>query len=62
MRYALPLLYCVSDDIQAKLLGRITDLNSVPKMEWREWGKLELKIESLEEIDKLMRQRPRYRG
>ena len=64
MRHALPLLYCVSDDIRAKLLGMIKDLSSVPEPEWKVWQPDRSKV-ILDEVDygKFMRQAPsRSRG
>ena len=37
MTKALPLIYCVSEETRAKLLGMITDLDSVPQPEWSDW-------------------------
>ena len=53
MRLAIPLIYCVSEDTRAKLLGRITDVDIVPDNRWVEWQST--MMESLEEIDKLIR-------
>ena len=78
MRYALPLIYCVDEETQAKLLGMITDINSVPAPVWHEWPAPELidfkpiPVSDMEKeyvkgyndmIDKIMRQAPsRSRG
>ena len=37
MRQSLPLIHCVSEDVRAKLLGMITELDSVPQPEWEDW-------------------------
>jgi len=37
MRYALPLIWCVSREAQAKLLGMISDRDSIPPPVWHEW-------------------------
>lgn len=67
MRRALPLIYCVSDDTQAKLLGRITDMDSVPKLEWVDWLPIVFKVTPLplrdleaarEYYEREMRQKP----
>ena len=73
MRQALPLIYCVSEDTRAKLLGMVTDLNSVPRMEWVDWlPPVEFVVtplpirdiqEAREYYDRFMRQAPsRSRG
>ncbi len=63
MRYALPILWCVSEEIRAKLLGKITDLDSVPHEEWKEWLKPEVQLViddyfKYKRIDREMRQAP----
>ena len=60
MRYALPLIYCVDEETQAKLLGMITDINSVPRCEWVEWrpDKRPVEIDRGIDYDKFIRQAP----
>lgn len=64
MRQALPLLHCVSEDTKAKLLGMITELDSVPQPEWSEWKpdkpRLQIIFDDVD-YDKFMRQPPRSR-
>ena len=36
MRHAFPLLYCLPDDTKAKLLGKVSELDSVPAAMWKE--------------------------
>ena len=60
MRHALPLIYCVNEETQAKLLGMITDLNSLPRPEWVEWrpDKRPVDIDEGIDYDKFIRQAP----
>ncbi len=73
MRLAIPLIYCVSEDTRAKLLGRITDVDIVPKNRWVAWITPEAQrmleeterildeeaeYQRLKKVDNFMRQRP----
>ncbi len=66
MRYALPILWCASEETRAKLLGKVTDLDSVPSEEWKEWTNPETQL-VIEDYFKYMRidremRRPRSRS
>lgn len=37
MRHAYPLLWCLPEGTQAKLLGQISDISAVPRELWSEW-------------------------
>lgn len=58
MRRALPLIHCLSDDIRAKLLGKITDVDSVPNVEWKDWLP-EFILDNID-YDRFMRQKPHH--
>ncbi len=62
MRHAYPLIWCLPEDIQAKLLGQISDINAVPDQVWSEWQEGRNKDPSLIDrdvnYDKFIRQAP----
>ena len=37
MRHAYPLLFCLTENIQAKFYGKITSLDVIPDEVWQEW-------------------------
>ncbi len=67
MRHAYPLIWCLPEDVQAKLLGQISSVDAIPQEEWSEWQEGRKKGPSLitrgVNYDKLIRQAPsRSRG
>jgi len=58
MIMSLPVWHCIEGETQRRLLPLLSKDWVCPRLEFIEWGKTEVKIESLKEIDHLMRQRP----
>ena len=56
MRMALPIWWCLEGETQKRLLPLLSKDWVCPSLEFVEWGKATIKIESLKEIDRLMRQ------
>ena len=38
MRHAYPLIWCLSEEARAQLLGQISDIKAVPDQVWSEWS------------------------
>ena len=62
MRQAYPLIWCLSEDARAKLLGQVSNLDIVPPEAWVPWLATEnlatKPAVSVEDYDRFIRQAP----